>query len=168
MNLTEQDIIDDLQKFLKSYTEMFNTIKKNKYEPIMQIKQGFPIKYLQDSNYDDLTLQASDAKHRAIELEKILQGLNDDMKIEIESAEANLVLYFAPQFLKDLGFDKPTSDMIGRYLNNENLKVLKDLKKLHNLVDKLGTSAERLIRAFEADEVNFRRIMDKQTKLIGF
>lgn len=164
---SEKQLVEILTKQIEHFTaaaKLIETEMKN----LEKKQQSFPLKYLEkanEGNYEDLLIQASQLKHKSISLHRNVSGIEVSLDTEIGYFEAQILLYFAEFFLKDKGFDKVTD-----LLRNSYLKSSKELKKLKNLQGKIlanKKASEQLVRAFESDEVNFRKFLDMKNKLRG-
>jgi hypothetical protein len=165
--LSEKDLLEALGKSLTNYIEGYKLLEKE-VKSLEDHQQKFPAKYLtkaSEGNYEDLLILASQLKHRSIKLNRNAAGLLVNTDTDLDYYEAQILLYFAEPFLKDKGFDKITDLLRNSYLSSS-----KEIKKLRVVKGKLKAvmeSAESLVRAFESDEVNFRKFMDMKNKLRG-
>ena len=163
----EKQLQELLQKQITTFEEAFKIINKE-IRILEEKKAKFPEKYLAkatEGNYEDLLILASQLKHKSISLSRNITGVYVAVDAELDYFESQILLYFAEYFLKEKGFDKITDLLRNSYLSsNRELKKLKVLKGKLKAVEK---SAESLVRAFESDEVNFRKFLDMKNKLRG-
>lgn len=165
--LSEKDLLEALSKSLTNYVEGYKLLEKE-VKALEDQQQKFPGKYLSrasEGNYEDLLILASQLKHRAIKLDRNAGGLLVNTDTDLDYYEAQILLYFAEPFLKDKGFDKVTDLLRNSYLSSS--KEIKKLRVVKGKLKHLMDSAEALVRAFESDEVNFRKFMDMKNKLRG-
>lgn len=165
--MSEKDLLEALNKSLGNYVEGYKLLEKE-MKSLEDHQQKFPGKYLQkasEGNYEDLLILASQLKHRSIKLNRNSAGLLVNTATDLDYYESQILLYFAEVFLKDKGFDKVTDLLRNSYLSSS--KEIKKLRVVKGKLKALMESAEALVRAFESDEVNFRKFMDMKNKLKG-
>jgi hypothetical protein len=110
-------------------------------------------------------LQAASVKFEAIVMARRYSGLAADMAVELEFVRANFKLNIADDALSEK-FEKITEGLRDAYVISK--LEIKELTKLNDRVNNHADSAEKLIKAFDGDEINFRRIADRKNKLGGF
>ncbi len=163
----EKQLIEMLQKEIATFEEAFKIIDKE-LKSLENKQQKFPEKYIAkatEGDYEDLLILASQLKHKSIALSRNITGVFVALDAELDYFESQILLYYAEHFLKEKGFDKITDLLRNSYLSsNKELKKLKILKGKFKAHEK---SAEQLVRAFESDEVNFRKFLDMKNKLKG-
>jgi hypothetical protein len=165
--LTEKDLIESLKKSLENYSEGYKILEKE-YKNLEEQQRKFPEKYLSratEGNYEDLLILASQLKHRSIKINRNSTGILVNLDTDLDYYEAQILLFFAETFLKEKGFDKVTDLLRNSYLSSN--KEIKKMRSLKGRVKALKDSAESLVRAFESDEVNFRKFLDMKNKLKG-
>lgn len=165
--LTEKDLLEVLRKSLANYVEGYKLLDKE-YKTLETKQKQFPVKYLvkaSEGNYEDLLILAAQLKHQSIKINRNATGLLVNLVTDLDYYESQMLLYFAEIFLKEKGFDKVTDLLRNSYLSSS--KEIKKLRALKGKVKAIVDSAEDLIRAFESDEVNFRKFMEMNNKLKG-
>lgn len=162
--MSETEAISFCVTITKAYLVMENKLRKQ-YNDLVKIKESFPIKYLESDDFEDFLLQASSAKFKAIILSRKLFGLSSEINNELSYITSNFKLYTADDALSEK-FDKITEGLREAYINS-NFEI-KELSKIKDKVKGLADSAEKMIKMFDSDEINFRRIAEKKNKLLGF
>lgn len=115
--------------------------------------------------YEDLLLFVASCKHEALELWKFSSTVYDDIKINEEYFSGRFLVEVADDALKDKGYTKIIGDFRVAYLNSRT--ELRDLRQILNRARVVRDSAGKLLSAFEADEVNFRKFTERVNKLGG-
>jgi hypothetical protein len=150
--------------YLQIYAEMFK-----EYQRLQTEQKKMPLKFSpknkDNENYEDHLLTAARHKHEAIELFRTTSATSDAIRADIDHISAHIELYEAKEALELMGWDKVTEGLRETFVkaNTELHKLLKvkgDLKALFE-------SAEFLVKAFEGDETNCRRLLERQNKLTG-
>lgn len=162
--MSETEALAWVSALLESYRKMANDLKSD-YDKLMSLKADFPIKYIDTIDFEELTLRASHAKFRAIQLNQKLEALESEADHELNYVISNFELNIADDALSEK-FDKVTESLRKAYMNSK--KEIKDLSKLKERVKNLAKSSEKLIRMFDTDEIHFRRFVEKKNKLNGF
>lgn len=165
--LTEKDLLDSITKSLANYMEGYKLLDKE-YQNMEAQQRKFPEKYLkraEEGNYEDLLILASQLKHKAIKINRNATGVLVNLDADLDYYEAQILLYHAEVFLKEKGFDKITDLLRNSYLSSS--REIKKLRVYKGRLKALKDSAESLVRAFESDEVNFRKFLDMKNKLKG-
>lgn len=114
--------------------------------------------------YEDLLLFSANCKHEALELHKMCMAVYDDAKNNVDYYSAFLLVEVAEDYMKEKGFQKISADIRTAYLNSR--VELKELKTVCDRIESLKDISKKLLDAFEADEVNFRRFADRKN-LVG-
>ncbi len=161
--LTEAELNEEFKKLIEKYVEGYKLMEKE-YKTMLEQQKKFPKKFAEKEDFEDLVILASQLKHSSIQLNKNCTALLGSIDIDIDYLESHIVLYFAEDFLKDK-FDKVTDQMRKHVLNNK--KEMRVLKKNKIHLQALQEAAEKLVRAFEGDEVNCRKFLDLKNKLRG-
>lgn len=163
----EKQLIELLNKKIEKYNDVYKIINAE-IKALDDRQKKFPEKYMaraNEGNYEDLLILASQLKHRAIVVTRNVTGALVELDAELDYFESQILLYFAEYFLKEKGFDKITDLLRNSYLKSN--KELKKLKVLKGKIKAVEESTEALIKAFESDEVNFRKFLDMKNKLRG-
>lgn len=163
-NMTEGEALEYLRDLVKAYKEMEKKVYIQ-YASLINKKEAFPRKYLDNVDFEDLMIQAASAKFDAIKVARLFSGLSADISVELDFLTANFKLNIADDALSEK-FDKITEGLRDAYVASK--IEIKDLIKLNDRVSNYADSAEKLIKAFDSDEINFRRIADNKNKLKGF
>lgn len=162
--LSESDALDFVNKLYSEYKKMDSFLKKD-YDELIKIKETFPVRLVESEDFEDLLIKASNAKFKAIVLVRKLTGLYSEIEYELDFIISNFKLYIADDALSDK-FDKITEGLREAYVNSKSDLI--DLKELKKSIEVFADSAEKLVKMFDSDEVNFRRIAEKKNKLLGF
>jgi hypothetical protein len=125
-----------------------------------EVQQTFPIKASEDAPYDDLVLASASCKHKAISLLRDSITAAKSAEIDLSFCESFILLDKAQELLVDKGFEKFTDSL--RQAAVAYSEELKELSKAVAKVKSVEETCQRLCRAFESDEVNFRKMYDKQ------
>ena len=162
----EQEVNTEMDSATKSYELMEKTLMGSFKQ--LQANQGqLPKKFIgQDDDYEDFVLQSADSKHKAIELWRDSLGSYESLSADLDYFTAQLKLYVAESFLSEHGFDRATDALRDSFVKSN--KKIKELIKLKGKLESLSGASERLVRAFESDEVNCRRLLERKNKLTGF
>ena len=165
MSITsEKEGLDLASSLMVTYKKLHTDMRKE-YDELEKLKSSFPIKYIENDNFEDLLLQASNAKFKAIILVRKLNGLAAEITYELEYLVSNFKLNIADDALSEK-FDKITEGLRDAYVNSK--KELKELVVLKEKVEILADSSEKMVKMFDSDEINFRRIAEKKNRLMGF
>lgn len=162
--LNEVDALELAASLFEKYKEFDKRLKED-YQKLIKLKESFPVKYIESEDFEDLVLKASNAKFNAILLARKSNGLSSEIKYELEYLVSVFKLNIADEALSEK-FDKITEGLRDAYVSSK--KELKNLKKLSENVDIFAESSERLIRMFDSDEINFRRMAEKKNRMMGF
>ena len=163
LNSTINDLDKELTRIQSEYKKIYEGILKK--EKDMEVRhEEFPVTFLKDEKYEDLVLKASNYKHRSIQLMREATAVSGSCKADLEYLEAQLKLYSADTFLKEK-FDKITDSLRNSFVKSK--RQMRDLQKILKGLEAVQVGAEKLVRAFEADEVNFRRFHQLQGTTIG-
>lgn len=162
--MSETDALLYASTLLKSYREMESKLRKE-YNLLINLKESFPVKYIEKDDFEDLLLKASNAKFKAILLARKLSGLSSEVEYELEYLISNFKLNIADEALSEK-FDKITEGLRDAYVKSKN--EIKEMAKLRDKISILADSSEKMIKMFDSDEINFRRIAEKKMRLLGF
>lgn len=159
MNQEKQKIsLKDIDKFTKIYSDIYGELL-SKIEELENIQHGFPVKVSKDFAYDDLTLQAANCKHKSLTLIRMCLTASGSAEIDYKYAQSFILLEKADEILKDKGFDRLTDSL--RQAAMASSDELRRFSKVVVDIKALEETCTRLFKAFESDEVNFRKIYDK-------
>lgn len=161
---SETEALDLAKKLYTTYNEM-ETKLRSEYNKLVTLKETFPVKYIEKDEFEDLVLKAAAAKFHAIVVVRKLTGLSSEIDYELSYLISNMKLYIADDALSEK-FDKITEGLRDAYVNSKT--ELKDLAKLKDKVEILADSAEKMVKMFDSDEINFRRMAEKKHKMMGF
>lgn len=143
------------------------SIMSKKIDNLILEQEKFPKRFSgQNDDYEDHILLASQCKHEAISLFRDLIALYESINTDSNYFASQLKLYLAESFLSEHGFDKPTEALRDAYVSAD--ETIRDFLKLKARIKADSTAAEKLVKAFESDETNYRRLLERQTKLTGF
>lgn len=163
LNSTKEELDKELSAISARYKTLFKTLEL-KHKKLDSAHEGFPKTFLSETKYEDFVLQASQLKHESIQLLREALALSSSCKTDYEYLESQLKLYSADSFLKDK-FDKVTEGLRDSFVKgNPHMRVLK--KSLSGL-ESLAITSEKLVRSFEADEVNFRKFHQVKGSITG-
>jgi hypothetical protein len=159
------DIDLELQVATQTYKVLHNTLFKN-YEDLRKEQQKFPSRFVaKNEDYENHLLKAAELKHKSIELFRDASATSDALRADFDHLEAHMKIYGAKDFLEQMGFDKITESMRDNYVKLS--PDILDLIKVKAELDALFEASERLVKAFEGDETNCRRLLERQNKLTG-
>ena len=159
----EQGMTGALELYKKSFDILLST-----YESLRKQHGSLPQKFVgrqKDEHYEDFILKAANCKHQSIELWRDATGSFESLVADLEYFEANLQLYLADAFLQDHGFERATDKLRESFIKTNPL--IKDLIKTQGKLKSLSGATEKLVKAFENDETNCRRLLERQTKYLG-
>jgi len=161
----EIEIKSEIKTLLAEYSNMEVFLGKRLDSLILE-QDKFPKQFSGElEDYEDHILLASQCKHKAISLSKDLIALFEAMISDYNYFSSQMKLYLAESFLQEHGFDKPTEALRDAYVSaDENLR---DFLKIKGKMKALSNAAEKLVKAFESDETNYRRLLERQTRLTG-
>ena len=162
----EKEIYDNKEKNLKIFKLLHDSILMKDYK-VLQKEQGLLPKTYTNNNQDfeDHILAAANSKHKAIELYRTSLTAYDSICAELEYFSAQLKLYLSEGFLKEHGFDRATDSLRDSFVKSN--VTIKDLIKVKGDLESLSGATERLVKAFENDETNCRRLLERKTKYLG-
>lgn len=162
--MSEVDALEYARLLIEKYKKFEENLRKD-YDELIKVKESFPVRYFEKEEFEDLVLRASNAKFKAAVVARQLGGLASESKYEFEYMIANFKLYISDEALSEK-FDKITEGLRDAYVNSKvDLKVLRQLTAR---VAILADSAEKLIRMFETDETNFRRLLAHDQRSSSF
>jgi hypothetical protein len=164
MSKHDEDINKDLLISREAYAEVYREILK-RYKQLQKDQKTLPSKFVQSEDFENHLLNAADLKHRAIEVWRDALACFDSIKADYDFYSSHMTLYDAESFLKERGFDRITDKLREAYVNAN--KDMNELTKEVGNIDALSQATERLVRAFESDETNCRRLLERKNKLIG-
>jgi hypothetical protein len=153
--------------YTKLYTELFQQFNAQ-YEKLKEQRALFPVKYSGEDQveFEDFTLEASNLKHQAIDLNKVVLIAYTNAGCDLEYLEAHVLFNNAKDILKDLGFDSFTGALLSSAVASH--KDLSELKKAIGKLKALQEAVKALPKAFETDETNNRIFSGYKHKLGGF
>jgi hypothetical protein len=162
----EIEIKNEMTVGINSYQEMFNTLKIT-YLKLKDKHGSIPEKFIgrEKDDWEDHILLAANAKHLTIELWRDSSGSFESISADIDYFEANIVIHIADAFLTEHGFDRSTDKLRESFVKTNPL--MRDLLKLQGQLKALSSASEKLVKAFENDETNCRRLLERQTKYNG-
>lgn len=161
--MTEIEFNEEITKLITRYDEGQKLMDKE-YKVLLEQQKRLPRKFAEKEDFEDYVILASQLKHRAIQLNKNTTALLGALDIDIDYFEAHFILYSVEDFLRDK-FDKITDQMRKYALNNK--KEIRNIRKIKARISPIQEAAEKLVRAFESDEVNCRKFLDLKNKLRG-
>ena len=154
-----------IPKFTEMYKELY-TECNDKFHELQEKRAEFPAKFLETTDFEEFTLQASNLKHEAILLNKAVLTTQVNSQIDLKYYEALVLFYSARDILKDFGFSGETNALMTSAVASN--KELNELKKVVGLIDALQEAVKTLPKAFETDETNYRVFSSYKHKLGGF
>lgn len=154
---------EELRKMVDTYKEGLKVIE-SEYQILLKQQDKLPKKFIISYDFEDALILASQLKHRSIQMLKNSTGLYEAAKIDVDYLESQLLLNVADEFLRDK-FDKITDNLRRAFVSSH--KGLKSLLKVKGKLMALQEASEKLVRAFESDEVNCRKFVEMKNKLKG-
>lgn len=115
--------------------------------------------------YEDLVLFVANCKHEALDLWKYSMALYEAMETDQEYYSSRFYLDVAEDYLFSKGFTKITEALRNNFLSSKD--VIRNFKKISAEASALKDASKKLVDAFESDEVNFRRFLDRKSNLVG-
>jgi hypothetical protein len=156
-----KEMTESLRLYKESYSQLFKV-----YEDLRKEHGSLPQKFVgRKDDYEDHILKAANCKHKSIELWRDSAGMFESLVADLEFFEASFQLYLADSFLQDHGFERATDKLRESYVKTNPL--IKDLIKEKGKLKSLAGASEKLVKAFENDETNCRRLLERQTKYVG-
>lgn len=155
----------EIKNLLSEYSKMEKFLA-NKLDSLISEQEKFPKQFsgkLED--YEDYILLASQCKHNSISLSKDMIAIYESMNSDYNYFASQMKLYLAESFLQEHGFDKPTEALRDAYVAADD--GLRDFLKVKGRFKALTNASEKLVKAFESDETNYRRLLERQTRLTG-
>jgi len=162
--MNEQEALEFCEKLLEQYQKINKTLKED-YNKLIKLKEGFPVQYIENTDFEDLILKASNAKFQAILLARKINGFSSEVQYEVDYLISIFKINIADEALSEK-FDKITEGLRDAYVNSK--KQLKNIRKLNDSIQVFADSSEKLIRMFDSDEINFRRMAEKKNRMMGF
>ena len=157
----KKEMEDSLNLYKAAYFDLFKV-----YEALRKEHGTLPQVFIgRKENYEDHILKAAGCKHKSIELWRDSNGMFESLIADLDFFEANIQLYLADEFLQTHGFDRATDKLRESYVKTNPL--IKDLIKEKGKLKSLAGASEKLVKAFENDETNCRRLLERQTKYVG-
>jgi len=147
---------------MRKATELYETIYKeisSKLDELVEIQKSFPVKISKDISYENLILQAASCKHRALALSRDCLAVTASANIDLKYWQSYVLLDKSDELLRDKGFDKFTDTL--RQAAMANNEYLREFAKVEAKLNGLEETSTRLFKAFESDEINFRKMYDK-------
>lgn len=163
LNSTEKELQESLKKIVEGYTPIYEKLER-KLNKLEKVHEDFPVSYMQDTAYEDYVLKAAHYKHESIVILKESLSMSGSCKTDYEYLESQLKIYSADTFLREK-FDKVTDGLRNSFVKSK--PEMRTLAKLQKRFEAQSTTIERLVKAFEADEVNFRRFHQMNLNLKG-
>lgn len=161
----ELEIKKEIKELAEEYAKM-ETFLGSKLDSLIVEQEKFPKQFSgKMEDYEDHILLASQCKHKAIELTKDLVAIFESMNADYAYFSSQMKLYLAESFLQEHGFDKPTEALRDAYVSAD--ETLRTFLKTKGRLKALSNAAEKLVKAFESDETNYRRLLERQTRLTG-
>lgn len=161
----EIEIKKEMKTLLFSYLEGESLMSK-KIDSLIIEQEKFPKKFSgKTEDYEDYILMASQCKHQAIALFRDLTALYESINTDFNYFSSQLKLYLAESFLSEHGFDKPTESLREAYVSADD--TIRNFSKVRAKIKANANAAEKLVKAFESDETNYRRLLERQTRLTG-
>lgn len=153
LNKTLSLLDKEILKIENEYRKIYETVLA-KHKRLEALHEDFPVKFIKDEKYEDLVLQAANYKHQTIQLMREATAIAGNCKADYEYLEGQLKLYSADTFLREK-FDKVTDSLRNSFVKSK--KPVRNILKILKGVEAIQNASEKLVRAFEMDEVNFRR-----------
>lgn len=158
-----KSITEEITKLFNKYKEGYKVIEEE-YKNLVKKQDNLPKKFVTNYDFEDSVILASQLKHRSIQLFKNSMALYGSVKLDIDYIDAQLRLYVVEDFLRDK-YDKVTDAARNAYVNS--FKGTRELGKLKVKLESIQDAADKLVRAFEGDEVNCRKFLEMKNKLKG-
>lgn len=167
-NLSEKEkaIYDEMETRLSGYKDLHDEVLMKEYKNLQKEQGKLPKTYTNnDQDFEDHILAAANAKHQAIELYRSSLTAYDSICADLDYFSAQLKLYLAESFLQEHGFDRPTDNLRESFVKSN--ATIKDLTKVQGKLEALSSATDKLVKAFENDETNCRRLLERKTKYLG-
>jgi uncharacterized protein YaaR (DUF327 family) len=162
--VTEKQLNEELSKFVAEYAKA-SKLLEDEFDFLYEEHEKFPKKYSDKDDFENFLLLASSLKHRSIKFMKNSMAIEGRITSDFEYFESMLKIHLADTFLNDKGFDKVTDQLRTSYTNSN--KNMKEIKKYKSAIKSFVEIAEKMVRAFDADEVDCRKFLDMKNKLRG-
>ena len=160
---TEEQLDEEMLGLITEYEKALSLLE-NEYKMLSSRQDKFPHKFVATIDFEDFVILASQCKHKSISLMKNSMAISGRIESDMDYIESLIRMHLADLFLKDK-FDRVTDVLRESYIkSNKNIKKLKKLKKE---IISFPDVSEKLVRAFEGDEVNCRKFLDMKNKLRG-
>jgi hypothetical protein len=162
------EVLDDKKNKIK---DLYSQIEFDYYQATLEL-ENFTKIILEATPereayfYEDLVLFVANCKHEALELWKYAMALYESMETDQEYYSSRFYLDVAEDYLFSKGFTKITESLRNNFLSSK--EVIRDFKKFSAEASALKDASRKLVDAFESDEVNFRRFLDRKSNLGGF
>jgi hypothetical protein len=162
----EAEIEKQMTESLKSYDSIYESLL-SVYQELRGKHGELPQTFVgrKNEHYEDYILKAANCKHQAIELWRDSTGSFESLIADYDYYEAQMQLYLAESFLQEHGFERSTDKLRESFVKTSPL--IKDLIKTRGKLKSLSGASEKLVKAFENDETNCRRLLERQTKYSG-
>ena len=158
-----KSISEEIAKLYGKYKEGYKVIEEE-YKVLIKKQDNLPQKFVTHYDFESSVILASQLKHRAIQLFKNSMGLYGSVAIDLDYIDAQLRLYVVEDYLRDK-YDKITDASRNAYVIS--FKGNRELMKLKKKLEAVQDAADKLVRAFEGDEVNCRKFLEMKNKLKG-
>lgn len=162
--VTEKQMNEQLLVFVNEYQKA-SKLLEDEFEFLYKEHDKFPKKYSDKDDFENFLLLASSLKHRSIRFMKSAMSIDGRISSDLDYFESMLTIHLADTFLEDKGFDKVTDKLRVYYVNSN--KNIKELRKYKSSISSFVDIAEKMVRAFDADEVDCRKFLDMKNKLRG-
>jgi hypothetical protein len=163
MSLTEFN--EELEMVNKVYSAEVLSLNKLRDDSQTLALSVMPIEFSSDHEYEDHMIQLAHLKHGAIKLANAAVKLHGSAKSDLAHYSARLKLDHAEEGLRDRGFDRVTEALRDSFCDVHG--GLARLSKMAAELDGLAKTTLHLIKAFESDEQNIKKLMELKNTLKG-
>lgn len=160
---SEASFKDEMKKLIDQYSKAEEFLRKE-FDLLSKQQEKLPQKFSQHEDFEDFVILASECKHRSIRLLRHALAASGTLGADMDYVVGHLRLYIAEDFLKQ-HVDKVTDLLRNSYISSN--KSVRALIVLQSKIDAFTEVSEKLVRAFEGDEVNCRKFMELRNKLKG-
>jgi hypothetical protein len=154
-----------ITKATKEYEEL-NAVLSKTYDELSVKHERLPAKIVDNKeDFENHMLFSAHQKHEALKLWKNAMAGFTSIDLDVSGFVSELKMKVAETFLQEHGFDRATDALREAFVMG--VDELRSLMKIRAHLEVLAKVSERLVRSFEGDETNCRKIMDKINTLSG-
>lgn len=161
---SETELLSDIKDNSAAFTSLYKKYSAD-FKKIESLKNDLPTKFIVKDDFEDLMLIVQQGKMHSIDIFKVALGVREEIDIKVNYFESHLLIYHAGTSLGNLNFEKITDKLREAYVQTK--KELAELKIILSRFESLISSLEKLYKALENAEINYRRFMEKTDKIKG-